>query len=218
MLKQPKTLLTAAIALSVGLAACTTNPQTGQSQMSKTAMYGLGAAAACGIAGAATHGRKGARNAALGCGIVGAGVGGYMDYQEKQLRDKLANTQVGVDRVGDQIKLTMPDNITFAVNSADLQPAVRTALSDVANVLTQYPDTTITVAGHTDNTGNPTYNQSLSQRRAQSVAGFLQSRGVAGSRVNPVGYGQNQPIASNTTVEGRAKNRRVEILINPKSA
>ncbi|MCW3479620.1 OmpA family protein [Neisseriaceae bacterium JH1-16] len=210
--------LVLAIAGALAASACTTNPQTGQSQMSKTAMYGLGGAAACGIVGALTNGAKGARNAALGCGAVGAGVGGYMDYQEKQLRDKLANTQVQVQRVGDQIKLVMPENITFAVNKYDVHPSAQKALSDVAGVLTQYPDTTITVAGHTDSTGSQQYNQTLSQRRAQSVANVLQGHGVAAARINSVGYGSSQPIADNNTVEGRAKNRRVEILINPKTA
>ncbi|MDN0083512.1 OmpA family protein [Crenobacter sp. SG2305] len=207
-----------AVVGALAASACTTNPQTGQSEMSKTAMYGLGAAAACGIVGGLTHGSRGARNAALGCGAVGAGVGAYMDYQEKLLRDKLANTQVQVQRVGDQIKLVMPENITFPVNRYDVNTGAQKTLGDVAGVLTQYPDTTITVAGHTDSTGTAQYNQTLSQRRAQAVAGILENRGVATPRVNAVGYGPAQPVADNTTAAGRAKNRRVEILINPKTA
>jgi len=218
MMQLTRPALILAVAGALAASACTTNPQTGQSEMSKTAMYGLGGAAACGIIGGLTHGARGARNAALGCGAVGAGVGGYMDYQEKLLRDKLANTQVQVQRVGDQIKLVMPENITFAVNKYDLHASAQKTLADVAGVLTQYPDTTITVAGHTDSTGSQQYNQTLSQRRAQSVTNVLQGHGVAAARINTVGYGPSQPIADNNTVEGRAKNRRVEILINPKTA
>ncbi|AXK38098.1 OmpA family protein [Crenobacter cavernae] len=204
-------------AMAVALAACTTNPQTGQQEMSKTAMYGLGGAAACGIVGAMTHGGKGARNAALGCGVVGAGVGAYMDHQEKLLREKLAGSQVQVNRNGDQINLVMPENITFALNSAELRPNVRTSLDDVSKVLAQYTDTSITVSGHTDSTGTQQLNQALSERRASSVGGYLQGKGVAGARIRTVGFGPNQPVASNTSAEGRAKNRRVEINITPKT-
>ncbi len=146
---------------------------------------------------------------------MGAGVGGYMDYQEKLLRDKLANTQVQVNRVGDQIKLVMPENITFATNSAQLSGAASSSLTSVAEVLSTYTDTTITVGGYTDNTGNDSINIPLSQRRAQSVAGFLTARGVASNRMNAVGYGAANPVATNANAEGRAKNRRVEITINP---
>ena len=204
---------TAALALS----GCVTDPTTGQQHVSKTAMYGLGAAATCGIVGAITHGGKGARNSALACGAIGAGVGGYMDYQEKLLRDQLANTPVEVERVGDQIKLVMPESITFATGSAALNSAATGSLTAVADVLAKYTDTTITVSGHTDNTGTDAINNPLSQQRAQSVAGFLTNRSVAANRISTMGYGSRMPVASNTTVEGRAKNRRVEITINPKA-
>ena len=177
----------------------------------------MGGAAACGAIGALTHGSKGARNAALGCGVVGAGVGGYMDIQERRLRQELANTPVEVERQGDQIKLTMPSGVTFATNSSALSPNAVSSLNTVADVLTQYPETTITVAGHTDNTGNDRINNPLSQQRAQSVASYLNGRGVAANRVRTVGYGSRSPIADNSTEVGRAQNRRVEILINPTS-
>ncbi|WP_373780288.1 OmpA family protein, partial [Neisseria dentiae] len=190
-------------------------PVTGQQKASKTAMYGLGGAAACGIVGALTHGSKGARNSALACGAVGAGIGGYMDYQEKKLRESLANTNVEVERQGNQIKLVMPESVTFATNSASLSGNAMDALNKAAETLVQYPDTTLTVAGHTDNTGSDAINEPLSKRRAQAVASYLNQRGVATSRLSTIGYGSRQPVASNATAEGRAKNRRVEILINP---
>lgn len=212
-LLKPFTVLTATSALM--LSGCVTDPVTGQQKMSKTAMYGLGGAAACGIVGALTHGGKGARNSALACGAVGAGVGGYMDYQEKKLRESLANTNVEVERQGNQIKLIMPESVTFATNSATLSGNAMDALNKAAETLVQYHDTTLTIAGHTDNTGNDAINEPLSQRRAQSVADYLNRRGVAASRLSTIGYGSRQPVAGNDTPEGRAKNRRVEILINP---
>lgn len=202
--------------IAIAMTGCAVNPQTGQNEMNKTATYGLGAAAACGIVGALTNGSKGARNSALACGVIGAGVGAYMDHQEKLLREKLANSQVQVQRVGDQIKLVMPENITFPTGSATLNSGANKTLGDVAGVLVQYPDTTMMVVGHTDSTGSQATNQSLSERRAASVSSILQQRGVAASRIRSVGYASSQPVADNATADGRARNRRVEILIDPK--
>ena len=210
-----KPLAALAAATALALTGCVTDPSTGQSHASKTAVQGLSGAAVCGIVGAITHNSRGARNAALGCGAIGAGIGAYMDYQEKLLRQKLANTNVEVQREGNQIKLTMPENVTFATNSSDLSGAATSSLSSVAEVLAKYVDTTITIAGYTDSTGNDSINIPLSQRRAQSVSNFLTSRGVAYNRISANGYGSANPIASNATVEGRAQNRRVEIRLNP---
>lgn len=210
-----KPLAALAAATTLALTGCVTDPSTGQTHASKTAVYGLSGAAVCGIVGAITHNSRGARNAALGCGAIGAGIGAYMDYQEKLLRQKLANTNVEVQREGDQIKLTMPENITFATNSSELSSAATSSLSSVAEILAKYVDTNITIAGYTDSTGNDNINRPLSQRRAESVSTFLSARGVASSRISAVGYGSANPIASNATVEGRAKNRRVEIRVNP---
>ncbi|MCT6881376.1 MAG: OmpA family protein [Snodgrassella alvi] len=109
----------------------------------------------------------------------------------------------------------MPENITFATNSSELSSAATSSLSSVAEILAKYVDTNITIAGYTDSTGNDNINRPLSQRRAESVSTFLSARGVASNRISAVGYGSANPIASNATVEGRAKNRRVEIRVNP---
>jgi len=210
-----KPLTVAVLAAPLALAGCVTDPVTGQQSASKTAVYGLGGAAVCGIVGALTHGGKGARNSALACGAIGAGVGGYMDYQAKKLRESLANTDVKVEQQGNQIKLVMPENVTFATNSATLSANARDALTAASKTLVQYPDTTLTINGHTDNTGSDAINDPLSRNRAQSVASFLQSQGVAGSRLTTAGHGSRQPGASNATPEGRAQNRRGENLINP---
>lgn len=197
------------------LTGCITDPNTGERHASKTAVYGLSSAAVCGIVGAITHNSRGARNAALGCGAIGAGVGAYMDYQEHLLRQKLANTNVDVQRDGNQIKLVMPENVTFATNSSELNSSATSSLNSVAEVLAKYVDTNISVAGYTDSTGNDSINIPLSQRRAQSVSSYLTARGVASNRISAMGYGAANPIASNTTAQGKAQNRRVEIRVNP---
>ena len=210
---KPFTVVLTASALA--LSGCVTDPSTVRQSADKTALYGLGGAAVCGIMGALTHGCKGALNSALVCGALGAGIGGYMDYQEQRLRQSLAGTQVQVQRQGNQIKLVMPENVTFATGSAVLSDNAQFALNTAAQTLVQYPDTTLTINGHTDNTGSDAVNNPLSQRRAQTVAYYLQSRGVAASRLAVYGYGSHMPATSNATAEGRAQNRRVEILINP---
>lgn len=212
---QIKKLSIITLIAAISVSGCVTDPSTGQQKISKTALYGLGGAVTCGIVGAITHGGKGARNSALACGAIGAGVGAYMDYQEKKLREQLAGTGVSVERQGDQIKLTMPEHITFATNSASLSAQAQTSLAQAAQTLATYTDTTLTIVGHTDNTGNDAINNPLSYNRAQSVANYLYQKGVAANRMHILGQGSRQPIASNTTAEGRALNRRVEIIINP---
>jgi outer membrane protein OmpA-like peptidoglycan-associated protein len=213
-MRTAKLFLLAAI---TALTACTTNPYTGEQQASKTATYGAGAAAVCGLIGAMDS-RKKARNAALGCGLVGAGVGAYMDVQESKLREQLQGTGVQVVREGDNIRLIMPGNITFETDSYNLKTNFYPVLNSVGLVLAKYADTTMRVTGYTDNTGNRQYNQNLSERRARSVADYLATREVAQSRMYVQGLGFDQPIADNATAEGRAQNRRVELTILPKTS
>lgn len=198
------------------LVACTTNPYTGEQQASKTAAYGAGAAAVCGLIGAMDS-RKKARNAALGCGVVGAGIGAYMDVQEAKLREQLQGTGVQVVREGDNIRLIMPGNITFETDSYNLKTNFYPVLNSVGVVLVKYADTTMRVTGYTDNTGSRQYNQNLSERRARSVADYLATQQVAGSRMYVQGLGMSDPVADNATAAGRAQNRRVELTILPKT-
>ena len=204
-----------AIATTALVTACTTNPYTGEKQASKAAVYGGGAAVVCGLIGA-TESSKRARNAALGCGVIGAGVGAYMDVQEAKLREQLEGTGVRVSREGDNIRLVMPGNITFETDRADVKGSFYPVLNSVSLVLAKYNDTTMRVTGHTDSTGSDQYNQQLSQRRAQSVADYLATQGVARERMLVQGMGKSQHIADNATAEGRAANRRVELYILPK--
>jgi outer membrane protein OmpA-like peptidoglycan-associated protein len=199
-------------------AACTTvNPYTRETQTSK-AVKGAGIGAAAGaVAGLLTKGDK-LENALIGAGvgaIAGGGVGYYMDVQEAKLRQRLEGTGVSVTRMGDNITLNMPSNITFALNSADLNSQFFSALEGVGVVLKEYNKTVVEIAGHTDSSGSDEYNRTLSQRRAQAVASYLTSQGVKSERLITVGAGESHPIASNDTEQGRASNRRVELTIVP---
>lgn len=200
----------------ITLAACTTNPYTGERQASKAAVYGGGAAVLCGLVGAAESSKR-ARNAALGCGLVGAGIGAYMDVQEAKLRKELAGTGVSVAREGNNIRLIMPSNVTFETDRYHLRGSFYSTLNSVGTVLAKYYDTTLRVTGHTDSTGSDQHNQQLSERRAQSVADYLAGQGVERQRLYVEGAGESYPIADNGTVSGRAQNRRVELYILPKA-
>lgn len=198
------------------LGACTTNPYTGERQAGKAATYGVGAAAVCGIIGSMDS-SKHARNAALGCGIVGAGVGAYMDVQEAKLREQLQGSGVQIVREGDNIRLVMPGTITFQINSYNLRSDFYPTLNSVGEVLAKYGETTLRVTGHTDNTGGRQLNQELSERRAGSVADYLVTRNVSRSRMLVQGMAFDQPVADNSSEQGRAQNRRVELYILPQS-
>lgn len=202
----------------MGATACTTDPVTGERQISKAAIgAGLGAALGAGT-GALVGGRHSRTEAIVGAGIgaiAGGAIGAYMDKQERELRAKTAGTDVEVVRKGDEILLNIPSGITFATNSYAIQPQFQKTLDDVASTLASYNQTYIDVYGHTDSTGNDSINVPLSQNRAQAVANYLGSRGVASARIGTRGFGASQPIGSNATVEGRQQNRRVEIKIVP---
>ncbi len=171
-------------------------------------------------AGAALGGLIGSRsdNTATGA-IIGAAVGGtagaligkYMDKQAEELEQELENAKV--ERVGEGIQITMESGILFGVDSYALKPDAQEELKSMANVLNNYPDTKIKVDGHTDSTGSESYNQSLSERRAKSVSGYLRSLGISIDRITEQGFGESIPVADNNTVEGRSLNRRVEIGI-----
>lgn len=198
------------------MAACTTNPYTGESQISKTAIGAVGAGAVGAGIGALVSKKNRAKGAAIGAGIgalAGGAVGGYMDIQDKQLREELQGTGVSVTKVDDEITLNMPGDITFKTGSADLSSDFYKVLNSVAKVLTKYDKTIVTVAGFTDNTGSASKNLTLSQQRAQTVATYLQNQGVKSERFVIEGLGESEPIATNSTAEGRAKNRRVEISL-----
>ncbi|MBD8679989.1 OmpA family protein [Sphingomonas sp. CFBP 13720] len=207
-----------ALSAAMLTSACVTDPVTGERTISKAAIGGLGGAVGGYLLGDLVGGRRDRTEKILGAGIgglAGAGVGAYMDRQERDLRARTAGTDVQVIRRGDDLVLNMPSGITFGYDSATVQPQFRPTLDEVAQVLSQYNQTYIDVYGHTDSTGSASYNQSLSERRAGAVASYLSTKGVQSARIGTRGFGFEQPVASNQTEEGRAANRRVEIKIVP---
>ncbi len=202
------------------VSACTTvNPYTGEKQASKVAIgAGVGAVSGAMIGLITAKSKHRQRNALIGAGVgalAGGSIGYYMDVQEAKLRQRLQNSGVSVTRAGNQIVLNMPGNITFKTNSDDINAGFYEVLNSVAIVLNEYSKTTIDVIGHTDSVGAESYNQELSERRARSVAEYLAGQNVLTTRLLIEGRGETQPIASNSTPEGRASNRRVTIQINP---
>ena len=159
--------------------------------------------------------KRGATVGVLAGGAAGAIVGAMMDKQERELRQIQG---VSVTRTApDELNVTVRNEVLFDFNSSALRPASRTSLREMASVFEKYPSTTIEVAGHTDSIGSNAYNQRLSDRRAGSVANYLETLGVRSSRIDAVGYGESQPRATNSTANGRQLNRRVEIHIRANS-
>ncbi|HBO11570.1 MAG TPA: cell envelope biogenesis protein OmpA [Halieaceae bacterium] len=210
-----------ALALCAILTACqTTDPYTGETKTSNATKGAAAGAVAGALIGAISgdNNRQKRKRAAVGAGIgalAGAGVGSYMDREEAALRERLAGTGVSVSRVGDEIVLNMPGNITFETNAAAISAEFYPVLDSVATVVNEYEKTLVEVVGHTDSTGSDAINQPLSEQRADSVAAYLASRGVLPQRIATAGLGSRQPVASNATAEGRAQNRRVEITLAP---
>nr|NIO43075.1 OmpA family protein [Burkholderiales bacterium] len=196
----------------------TIDPYTGEkkvSNMTKGATIGAAAGAVVGaISGDDARERR--QRALIGAGVgalAGGAVGVYMDRQEAELRKELENTGVSVTRRGDEITLNMPSNITFAFGSADLDSRFFSVLDSVSKVVKKYDKTLIEVAGHTDSVGSAESNMALSQRRANTVAEYLVTRGINRERTIVVGAGESYPVADNSTAEGRAINRRVELTL-----
>lgn len=220
-------LVTAARALllaafvAVAAAGCyTTDPYTGDKEMNKTSKGAMIGAASGAVIGLITgdNSRERRERALIGAGVgglAGAGVGAYMDRQEAKLREQLRGTGVSVTRVGDNITLNMPGNITFQTDSADLNSTFFSVLDSVVLVAKEYDKTIIEAAGHTDSTGSEQYNQQLSERRAGTVGAYLTNRGIRADRVITVGAGEMRPITTNDTAEGRTQNRRVELTFAP---
>ncbi len=217
-MKFSRVLVSSMCAVSlVSLSACVTDPNTGQQKVSRPTI-GAGAGALGGLLLGGLIGGGTGRIVGAGIGgIAGAAVGYTMDKQIKQLREQTAGSGVDVTPTdnGQAILVNLPNGVTFDTDSTMIKPAFRDTLDRVAQSLVQYPNSLIDVYGHTDSTGSDAYNMTLSQNRAQAVADYLSSRGVAPARIRAQGFGKTRPVASNATEEGRAANRRVEIKIVP---
>ncbi|SMX24185.1 OmpA family protein [Boseongicola aestuarii] len=177
-----------------------------------------GAAVGAILGGTRESGSDRLRNAAVGAAIgagAGALIGSTLDAQARELEQDFDNGQIDVINTGSELIVRMPEAILFATDSASLNGALRSDLFVLADSLNKYPQSIVTVVGHTDNTGTAAYNQGLSERRAFAVADTLRAGGVSGSRIRTIGAGESQPIATNQTASGRSQNRRVDITITP---
>jgi outer membrane protein OmpA-like peptidoglycan-associated protein len=217
MLEQAKKLSVLLIATTMlwGCAQPTNNTQKG-------AMYGTGIGAAVGaglgqaIGGDTKSTLIGAGIGALAGGVAGGSIGRYMDNQEAALQQQFAASEAAnIQRNADVLAVTFKSDVLYDVNSATLKPGAYTEINRVSQVLVQYPQTDILIAGHTDSSGSETYNQGLSERRATGVQTALLNQGVAPERLRTLGFGEGQPIADNSTEAGRQLNRRVVITIAP---
>ncbi len=199
---------------ALALAGC----ETYQERPKTAAGVGVGAATGAVLGNVVAGSGKRTQGALIGAAVgalAGGLIGNYMDEQERALRAQTAGTGIEVQRQGDSILLNLPEGVTFDVGRATIKPQFYRALDAVASTLNQYGNTRIEIEGHTDSTGPAAMNQQLSENRAMAVASHLASRGVARDRMYAVGYGMTRPIADNSTAEGRARNRRVEIIVIP---
>lgn len=209
-------LLLAATSLLV-LGACTDPAMQGGMDPNKNTKQG---AVMGGLLGAVSgiivsdNNKKGAIIGGIVGAGIGAGLGQQLDRQEAELRNSLDN-RVAITNTGDRLIVTLPQDILFDVDSSYVSPGLRDDLAFVAESLNRFPDSSVQVQGHTDNTGSAQYNLDLSQRRASAVSSILISSGVNPRRVRSIGRGEDQPVASNLTPQGRSQNRRVDIVILP---
>jgi outer membrane protein OmpA-like peptidoglycan-associated protein len=210
------------IAALLGAAACTTtDPYSSTPRRNNTGTGVIAGALGGALLGYLTNtsnSEEGRKNALIGAGIGalgGAAVGQYMDRQQRELEAELSGSGVGVARQGDNLVLRMPSDVTFASNQSGINSRFYATLDDVAAVLNRYDQSIIDIVGHADSDGADDYNLNLSRQRASSVAQYLVQRNVLADRLYVDGRGESAPIASNLTAEGKAQNRRVEILIRP---
>lgn len=209
-----------ALGLIGALAVASCGPEAGPGGARENTATGAGVGALVGaVAGLATAGGSDkAKNAAIGAAIgagVGAAIGADLDRQAAELRNDFSNGEIEVINTGSELIVRMPQDILFAVDSATVRSDLQGDLGKLARHLQQYPNSIVTVEGHTDNTGSADYNLQLSQQRAQAVTSILIANGVPSSRLIAVGKGENEPVADNLTPEGKQQNRRVEIIIQP---
>lgn len=183
----------------------------------KGALIGAGAGGAAG-AGVGVAISKDGKGAAIGAivgaivgGTVGAIIGKVMDDRAKQIEQDLEDAKV--ERVGEGILVTFNSGILFDVGKSDLQPQAQQNIQKLTEVLERYDDMDVLIAGHTDATGSSELNHDLAQKRAKAVADYAASHGVEPSRIKIIGEGEDSPVASNDTAEGRAQNRRVEVAV-----
>lgn len=215
-LLHPRALVAGALALAMALAGCATN--TGTALDRKTTQGAILGTLAGAAAGAAIDDDKPGRGALIGAAagaVTGGLIGNYLDRQAAEID---AIPDANVERRGDVLTVAFPGDLLYSTGSAGLAPGGYERLRGVARTMVNYPETDIIVKGHTDSVGTEQLNQDLSERRAENVRNFLVAEGVEGRRVRAFGFGENLPVASNATPEGRQQNRRVEIELRPNAS
>ncbi|MTI00916.1 MULTISPECIES: OmpA family protein [Alphaproteobacteria] len=215
-----KFVLSAGLCSALVLGACTDpGTLTVQNDPNQNAKQGalLGGLIGAGVGAIANDSNPGlGALAGAAVGAAGGGlIGNQLDRQAAELRQQLANDGITIVNAGDRLIVTVPNDITFDTDSSTVRPALRSDLVRVGQNLVNYPNSNVQIIGHTDSDGEAAYNLRLSERRANAVADILQANGVSYSRITTVGQGENNPIASNLTAEGKAQNRRVEIVVVP---
>ena len=215
-----KCVLTVGLCSALFLGACTgSGTLTVQNDPNQNTKQGalLGGLIGAGVGAIANDSNPGlGALAGAAIGAAGGGViGSQLDKQAAELRQQLANDGITIVNTGDRLIVTVPNDITFDTDSSTVHPALRGDLGKVGQNLLNYPNSNVQIIGHADSDGDASYNLGLSKRRANAVADVLQTSGVSYSRITTVGQGENNPIASNLTPEGKARNRRVEIVVVP---
>lgn len=219
-MKTPRIIVAALASVSLlTVTACVTDPNTGERKASRTVIGAGGGAILGGLLGGVIGGRTGRIIGAVAGGAAGGYAGYRLDQQVKELREGTAGSGVDVTETdnGQAILVNLPDGVTFATGSAQINSTFRDTLDRVAASLRQYPNSIVDVYGYTDSTGSDAFNQRLSEQRAQAVSSYLTSQGVASSRLRSQGFGEDSRYfkGDNATEFGRALNRRVEIKIVP---
>ncbi len=210
-----KTPLILGLGAALVLAGCVTSPPGEPNRTRNGALIGAGLGAAAGAITGEGKRRDEVLTGALIGGVLGGAVGQGLDRQAADLRAQLGDDRILINNTGNELIVTLPQDILFPTDSANLRPDLQGDLRILGRNLQQYPNTTVQVIGHTDSDGSAAYNQDLSERRARTVAGVLLETGVGGGRIVPIGRGESSPIASNLTPDGKQRNRRVEIVITP---
>ncbi|WP_085300082.1 OmpA family protein [Cognaticolwellia mytili] len=206
-----KKIIISLVAFSLAATGCVSTNQE------KGAAIGAIAGAVLGKSTSNHKNKRAVWGGAIGA-IAGAAIGGYMDKQEQEFRDELAGSGIEIVREGDNLRLIMPANITFATGQAYITSGFYNTLDDIARVLNKYEKTLLSIEGHTDSQGAEQFNQNLSEQRAGSVKQYLTNKDIVASRLKTIGYGESRAVADNMTANGRALNRRVEIQIIPNQA
>ena len=215
-----KATLLLCIIFSLAISGCATDTQQ-QKKRNVGAALGavVGAGVGYAIGGDLQGAAIGAGAGAVAGGLAGNQIGKYMDQQEAEMQQALAAVEAAsIQREQDILAITLKSDFSFDFDSAVIKPGAEDEIARIAAVLIKYPQTNISIEGHTDSKGAEEYNMDLSRKRAEAVKNSLIGRGLSSSRLQTIGFGESKPVATNDTEAGRQQNRRVRIVIVPITA